>query len=442
MDTPTAPDTLCRDCFFWFDGRQSPRSCPSCGAPRRISHPELRALSIAHIDCDAFYASVEKRDDPTLVDKPVIVGGGRRGVVSAACYVARIHGVRSAMPMFKALALCPDAVVIKPDMQKYGAVGREIREIMRSATPLVEPISIDEAFLDLTGTERLHGGPPAETLVRLVRRIETEVGVTASIGLSYNKFLAKVASDLDKPRGFGLIARADAVAFLAERPVSTIWGVGKSLHAALAKDGLRTIGDLQGMDERTLMTRYGSIGKRLARFSHGQDDRKVDPGGGAKSVSTETTFNEDLRDLDALEPVLWNLAESLSGRLKNASLAGRAVTLKLKTAQFKLITRSKTLPAPTCLADTLFRSARPLLRKEVDGIRSYRLMGIGVADLADAALADPPDLADPDLEKRKRIEAAMDRVRDKLGRDAITKGRGLNADIRQQSPSKSLKEEE
>ena len=277
--------------------------CPACGSPRVLSHPELRSLSIAHLDCDAFYASVEKRDDPSLLDKPVIVGGRHRGVVSAACYVARIYGVRSAMPMFKALDACPHAVVIKPDMKKYAAVGGEIREMMRSITPQVEPLSIDEAFMDLSGTERLHRAPPAETLARLAKHVEETIRVTVSIGLSYNKFLAKVASDLDKPRGFHVIGQAEAIRFLAEQPVSILWGVGKTLQRKLIADGIRTIGDLQPFEETELMRRYGSIGQRLARFSQGRDNRRIEPGSVVKSVSNETTFDADISDVDVLAPL-------------------------------------------------------------------------------------------------------------------------------------------
>jgi DNA polymerase-4 len=430
---------LCRDCLTW-PAPDAGDTCPRCGSPRLIRHAELRSLSIAHIDCDAFYASVEKRDDPSIADKPVIVGGGRRGVVSAACYIARIFGVRSAMPMFKALAACPDAVVIKPDMSKYAAVGQEVRTLMREATPLVEPLSIDEAFLDLTGTERLHKAPPSETLAKLVRRIQDEIGITASIGLSYNKFLAKVASDLDKPRGFSIIGKAEATAFLAPMPASVIWGVGKSLHQKLLNDGLRTIGDLQGMDERELTRRYGSIGTRLSNFSRGIDHRRVEPISTAKSVSNETTFNTDLTSEDDLRPVLWKLCESVSGNLKRKHISGRVVTVKLKTADFKTLTRRTSLAAPTQLADTIFRTALPLLSRELDG-RRYRLLGVGLSELGEESDADPLDLADPDAARRKKAEQAMDQVRERLGRGAIEKGRGFGQTIRPQSPANRIRPE-
>ncbi len=276
---------LCRDCLATDataphparqNGRQDGR-CGECGSPRIVRHPELHDLSIAHIDCDAFYASIEKRDNPSLVNKPVIVGGGRRGVVAAACYVARLYGVRSAMPMFKALEACPDAVVIRPNMAKYREAGLKIREMMQTLTPRVQPLSIDEAFLDLSALDRQRRGSPATALARLVLRIEHDCGVSASIGLSYNKFLAKIASDLNKPRGFAVIGRAEAQAFLASKPVGLLWGVGKALQTRMRRDGLTTIGQLQHRSEAELVARYGSIGSRLFHFSRGEDDRKVTP---------------------------------------------------------------------------------------------------------------------------------------------------------------------
>lgn len=417
---------LCRDCAA--EVPHGSRHCPACAAPRVLSHRELDALSIAHIDCDAFYASVEKRDDPSLLNKPVIVGGGQRGVVSAACYIARIKGVRSAMPMFKALKLCPDATVIRPDMEKYGAVGRQIRELMREITPLVEPLSIDEAFLDLTGTERLHHASPAKSLIRLVNQIAREIGVTASVGLSYNKFLAKLASDIDKPRGFAVIGRGEALAYLDTLPVTRIWGVGKSLHRKLTNDGLHTIGQIRAHDEARLIKRYGAIGQRLARFSHGEDSRIVTPHSLPKNLSAETTFSEDIGDPNTLRKRLWPLCEKVTDRMKTRDLAGRTATLKLKSSQFKTLTRSQALPAPTQLAETLYRAAVPLLDRALAAAPTdskFRLIGIGLSNFTDPLEADPPDLADPDADHRKRIEAVIDEVRDKLGHDAIGKGRSI-----------------
>ena len=410
---------ICRDCAT--RARAAAKRCPACGSPRLMHHVELADLSIAHVDCDAFYASIEKRDNPALKDRPVIVGGGRRGVVSTACYIARISGVRSAMPMFKALAACPDAVVVKPDMRKYQAVGREVRDIMLSLTPQVEPISIDEAFLDLSGTERLHGTLPAETLVGFVLRVEKEIGITVSVGLSHNKFLAKLASDLDKPRGFSVIGRAETRTLLAGLPVNKIWGVGKAFQKKLAADGIHTIGDLQHLEEADLARKYGAMGLRISHLSTGRDERLVNPESGRKSVSAETTFNEDLAEYRPLVSRLRSLSEKVSARLKAADIAGRTITLKLKTDSFRTITRNRQLSDPTCLADTIFKTGAELLGRECDG-RRFRLIGIGVADLCDRDRADPANLLDPDLERRSQAEFAVDSLRERFGKDAVKLG--------------------
>ncbi|MDQ0393070.1 DNA polymerase IV [Labrys monachus] len=409
---------LCRDCLTEAGALDR---CPSCRSPRIVRHPALERLAIAHIDCDAFYAAVEKRDEPSLIDKPVIIGGGRRGVVSTACYVARTFGVRSAMPMFEALRLCPHATVIRPDMEKYVRVGREVREMMLALTPLVEPLSIDEAFLDLTGTERLHGASPARTLLHFARRVESEVGITISIGLSANKFLAKTASDLEKPRGFAVLSPEEAPAFLAPRPISFIWGVGKAGAARYARDGLRTIADLQRAGEADLMRRYGAEGLRLARLAFGRDSRGVDPEGDRKSVSAETTFEHDLASGESLLPILWRLSERVSERLKKASIAGSTVTLKLKSADFRIRTRAKALHEPTRLAARIFEAGKSLLAKETDGTQ-YRLIGIGVTGLVDMSDADRGDLADPQARRLVAAEDAIDAVRAKFGKAAVQKG--------------------
>ncbi len=429
----TGNPALCRDCGARMpaQSRAGRPRCSACGSPRVVSHPELDRLSIAHIDCDAFYASVEKRDNPELLDKPVIVGGGTRGVVSTCCYIARIHGVRSAMPMFKAREACPDAVIIKPDMAKYARVGREIRERMRALTPLVEPLSIDEAFLDMTGTERLHHAPPAETLARLAREIERDIGVTVSVGLAPNKFLAKVASDLDKPRGFSVIGAEEAARFLADRPIGLIWGVGRVFQEKLAADGLRTIGQLQKMEATELARRYGAMGLRLASLAWGRDERRVSPDRETKSVSSETTFNTDISGFTELRAILRRLSEEVSARLKKAELSGRTVTLKLKTADFKTVTRSRSLEDPTQLADRIFRTGENLLRGAADG-RRFRLIGIGVSELADAAHADPDDLVDPAAGQRARAERAIDALRSKFGNQAVELGLTRSGDPRRQ----------
>jgi DNA polymerase-4 len=400
-------------------------ACPVCGSHKLLRHPELDALSIAHIDCDAFFAAIEKRDNPALEDKPVIVGGGQRGVVSTCCYIARLYGVHSAMPMFKALKACPDAVVIKPEHSKYAAEGYRIRDMMRDVTPLVEPLSIDEAFLDLTGTSRLHGASPALTLLRLQRRIREEVGITVSVGLSFNKFLAKTASDLDKPHGFAVIGRAEAPDFLAKRPVRAIYGVGPAFAARLERDGIRTLADIRRHGDRDLARRYGEMGYHLARLARGEDTRRVQPERERKSVSCETTFNADYDDRETLEKQLWRLCVRVSDQMKAKGISGLVVTLKLKSSDFRTRTRRRTLKEPSQLADTLFRVGRELLAPEVDGTR-YRLIGIGFSGLKEA-VGDSGDLLDPNALRRATAERAMDRARAKFGGNAVVKGIGFRA---------------
>jgi DNA polymerase IV len=416
-EAPSGP--FCRDCLTFNDGG-APR-CRACGSPRLLAHAERDRLAIAHIDCDAFFAAVEKRDRPELADRPVIIGGGKRGVVSTACYVARIRGVRSAMPMYKALAACPDAVVIKPDIAKYARVGREVRAMMETLTPLVEPVSIDEAFLDLNGTALLHHAPPAIALARLAARIEREIGITVSVGLSDCKFLAKLASDFNKPRGFTMIGRGEAMALLAGLPVRRIWGVGPAFEAALAKDGITLIGQLQRMELADLMRRYGSMGQRLFHLARGEDERSVSRDHETKSTSAETTFDNDLKHFEDLVPALRALSEEVSARLKSHGQSGRVVTLKLKTPDFKSRTRALSLPDPTQLADRIFRAGLVLLEREADGT-PFRLLGIGISDIEDDSRADPIDLIDAAAAKRASAERAMDRLRDKFGRDAVETG--------------------
>jgi DNA polymerase-4 len=395
--------------------------CCACGSPRLVRHQELETLCVAHIDCDAFYATVEKRDDPSLAAEPVIVGGGKRGVVAAACYVARIYGVRSAMPMFQALRLCPHAKVIRPNMEKYAKVGREVRQLMLALTPAVEPLSIDEAFLDLSGTARLHGMSPAKALARFAAEVENKLRITLSIGLSCNKFLAKVASDLDKPRGFAVLSAHDAPAFLAPKPISFIFGVGAVSAARYARDGLHRIADLQQAGEIELTRRYGEEGRRLSRLSRGIDERKVDAARETKSVSAETTFESDIADFRTLERILWNLTEEVSARLKQKELAGATVTLKLKTADFKIRTRARSLETLTQLAGRIFAAARALLEHETDGTR-FRLLGIGASALDSAAAADPADLVDG---RAALAEHAVDDLRARFGDAVLVRGLGF-----------------
>ena len=382
--------TLCRDCLTLFD--HTLEVCPSCAAVRLISHPELLVLSIAHIDCDSFYASVEKRDRPDLYDKPLIVGRtSGRGVVTTACYNARRYGVHSAMPMFKAMKLCPHAVVIQPDMAKYKQVSQQIRSFFLNATPQIEPVSLDEAYLDLDDKFRLDVRPAAIILADIAQRIEQDVGVSVSIGLSYNKALAKLASDLDKPRGFSAIGRAEARDFLAGLPVEKIHGVGGAAAQRLHEAGIATIAELQQVPDARLTALFGKFGRHLAVCARGEDSRKVTPDRPAKSISNETTFLQDIRALSALTDALLPLCDRVAQRLCTAGLGGSTVVLKLKTADFRILTRNHALPNPTQDSHTIFTWARRLLEKEANG-RAFRLIGIGVADLEDGRHADPPDL--------------------------------------------------
>jgi DNA polymerase-4 len=418
-DTPTG---MCRDCLGDVD--PGLRRCRKCRSPRLYRHPELDLLAIAHLDCDAFYAAVEKRDNPGLRDKPVIVGGGRRGVVATACYVARIYGVRSAMPMFKALSLCPEATVIPPDMEKYARVGRQVRELMLALTPAVEPLSIDEAFLDLSGTARLHGKTPARALAALALEVERAIGITVSIGLSHNKFLAKLASDLDKPRGFAAIGRAETQSFLSGRPVSAIYGVGQVMQRELARAGITRIAELQQLDKRELTRRFGALGTRLYHLARGEDLRVVSSKEDSKSISAETTFDHDIGKVEELARVLWRLAERVSRRAKAEKLAGQTVTLKLKTRDFRLRTRSRSLADATQLAHRMFDAALPLLEREADGTL-FRLIGIGISGLVPVEIDPAYETLDLRLRSKAKAELAMDQLRARFGPAIVGKGRAF-----------------
>jgi len=422
-DEPTAR-AFCRDCLTDHDARTPLLRCPACRSPRLLNHPERDRLAIAHVDCDAFFAAVEKRDTPALADRPVIVGGGKRGVVSTCCYIARTYGVRSAMPMFQALKACPEAVVIKPRMEVYAAVGREIKQRMLALTPLVESLSIDEAFLDLSGTETLHGMSPALTLARFAQAIEREMRLSVSVGLAPNKFLAKIASDLEKPRGFSIIGAAEAAEFLAGKPVGIIWGVGRAMQERLAKDGIRLISDLRRRDEADLFRRYGSEGGRLFRLARGEDQRKVTPSHPIKSISNETTFDQDIADEATLAPILWRLCEKVAFRLKAAQLSSASIHLKLKTGDFRTISRARSGLPPTQLAIRIHEVAHQLLVPELKGTR-YRLIGVGAADLRPAEDADRGDLVDTTVKREVAAAEAIDKLRAKFGRGAVVRGIGM-----------------
>ncbi|MBA3810429.1 MAG: DNA polymerase IV [Caulobacteraceae bacterium] len=412
---------LCRDCL-WFAEVPASR-CPECASPRLLAHPELMTLHIAHLDCDAFYASVEKRDRPELRDRPVIVGGGKRGVVTTACYIARLSGVRSAMPMFKARRLCPEAVILPPDFARYRAASRLILEKLRALTPLVQSLSLDEAWLDLSGTERLHGAAPAIILARLQREIQRDLGLGVSIGLAPNRFLAKVASDLDKPKGFAVIGAEEAERFLAPRPISILPGVGPVFARALEAAGLRKIGDLARTDPHHLADRWGAHGARLADLARGRDTRAVEPDQARKSLSAETTFNDDLIALAALEDRLWPLCDRVARQVRSERIAGRVVTLKLRTADFRIVTRRRTLPRATQTAKTLFAYADDMLKREARG-GAYRLIGVGLSGFVEARSLDG-DLFAAGEGRALKGETAVDRLRARFGPGAVVRARNL-----------------
>ncbi|WP_233425022.1 DNA polymerase IV [Granulibacter bethesdensis] len=410
--------SLCRDCLAAPEGSRC-----ACGSRRIVRHPQLHQLTVAHVDCDAFYASVEKHDRPELAAKPVLVGGGKRGVVAAACYIARMQGVRSAMPMFQALKACPDAVVLPPDFPKYRAAAHRIREMMLALTPLVQPLSIDEAALDLSGTEALHGMSPARVLARFAQQVEAALGVTVSIGLAANRLMAKIAAGRDKPRGFSVIG-ADAAQILASEPVRLLPGIGAAQASRLAAQGIVLLGQLQALDDREARRRLGDDGPALVRRARGEDSRRISPEHDTKSISAETTFEADISDRETLERHLWRMAEKLARRLREQDLAASGIVLKLKTAGFTQRTRSRRLHRPTGLPETLFESARNLLEKETDGT-CFRLIGLGAAPLVSAALADPGDLMDQTSTRRAAARKALDQLRDKFGDRVIQHGRGM-----------------
>jgi DNA polymerase IV len=381
---------LCRDCCELSDPEGD--TCGVCGSPRLVAHAELDSLGIAHIDCDAFYASVEKRDRPDLADIPLIVGHpGGRGVVTTACYIARRFGIHSAMPMFQAVELCPRAAIIPPDMMKYRRVSAGIREIFEAATEIIEPVSLDEAYLDLTPENLLGNETAPQALALISRRIEREIGITVSIGLSANKFLAKLASEMRKPRGYSVIGRAEARRLLHDMPVGKINGVGAVTARKLTASGLLTIGDLQRLSEAELTARFGKLGRRLASFAHGRDDRTVTPHRAAKSISAETTFRTNTASPAELLAYAGPLCERVAAQLARKGKSGGTLVLKMKTADFRIVTRNRRLPHPTQRTDVLMAAARPLIEAEADG-RPFRLIGIGVDNLAPALAADPPDL--------------------------------------------------
>ena len=414
--------SICRECLSTFDSKVL--YCANCESLNLIRLKEIENLDIEHVDCDAFYASIEKRDNPKLKNSAVIIGGGKRGVVATACYLARIKGVRSAMPMYKALKLCPSATIIKPNMSKYRDASRKIQNLMNQLTPLTEPISLDEAFLDLSGTKKLHKKIPAVLLAELSKKINQEVGISVSIGLSYNKFLAKICSDLDKPKGFSLLGRGDSKKFLSSQPVEILWGVGKILKRKLNNDGIKTISQIKELGIKEVINRYGSIGSHIYSLSQGKDLRRVVPQRQIKSISHETTFENDISDKEVLEKKLWSLCEKVSKRSKEKGLGGQTITLKLKTKEFKLISRSCTIDEPTQIGELIFQNSKTLLDREDEKIK-YRLIGVGISNLKDSELCDLYDLINISKTKNAKIEYAIDDIRNKFGKDLIKKGRSI-----------------
>jgi len=380
--------------------------------------------AILHVDMDAFYASVEVRDNPELLGKPVIVGAGpqERGVVSAASYEARRFGVHSAMPSRTAYKLCPHGVFVQPNMQKYGAVSRQIMTILETFTPLIQPVSIDEAFLDVTGSLGLYGD--ALTIAKRIKaEIHAQTGLTASVGVAPNKFLAKLASDLNKPDGLTVITDENKVQMLAPLPAAKIWGVGKVTEKRLHELHLQTIGDIQRMPVEELRQRIGNAAEHLHALALGEDDREVETDGESKSISSEHTFAVDTADLAQIKKSLLEQCEEVGTRLRQEKVAARTVQLKLRYADFTTLTRRRTLAQPTQDEMQLYEVAGQLLSAERITGKRIRLIGIGGSNLVAPALQN--DLFNRSDEKRTRLAKAVDELRGKLGPGAIKRGTSI-----------------
>ncbi len=379
--------------------------------------------TVIHVDMDAFFASVEQRDDPSLRGRPVLVGGhSRRGVVAAASYEARPYGVHSAMPMVKALRLCPDAVVVPGRRERYAEVSREVFAIFRRYTPLVEGLSIDEAFLDVTASRQLFGD--GRTIAERIREeIEAITELTASAGVAPNKFVAKIASDVNKPNGLTVVEQHEVEAFLAPLPVRRMWGVGPKAAKRLEELGLPTFADLQRASEGMLTRELGSWGRVVKGLSRGQDDRPVVTERGAKSISVEQTFEQDLVDHAAIRKALLAQSDRVASRLRAAELAGRTITVKLKYADFRLQTRQLALAEDVRDATTIYETACRLLSK-FDGLeRGVRLVGVGVSGFGDVRVQEELFAAEdaPNMAKRNAVQDAVDSLRSRFGSGAITR---------------------
>ena len=382
---------------------------------------------IIHADMDAFYASVEERDRPELIGKPVIVGGSpeKRGVVSAANYVARKYGVHSAMPAVTARRLCPHGIYLPPRIDYYAEVSRQIRDIFERFTPLVEPLSLDEAFLDVTGSESLFG-PAVEIGRKIKQAIRGELRLVASVGVAPNKFLAKIASDLKKPDALVVVEQDKVQEFLDPLPVERLWGVGRESSKVFQRLGIRTIGQLRQYPLDMLQARFGSSGEHLWNLAHGRDDRSVVPEREAKSISNETTFEHDISDMEVLRAWLVDLVAQVGHRLRRHRLRGRTVHLKVRFADFSLITRSQTLPEPTDITDELWRAVDELLCQRLPtGHLPVRLLGMGVSGLDDTGLVQGMLFDGEEREKRSRVDAVADEIKERFGVGAVLRGSSL-----------------
>jgi DNA polymerase-4 len=377
------------------------------------------SATILHVDLDAFFAAVEQLDDPALRGRPVIVGGlGNRGVVSTASYEARKFGVQSAMPMSRARKACAQAVFLSPRFDRYQEKSGEVMAILQSITPLVEPLSIDEAFLDVGGARRLLGAPE-EIAVLIRRRVHDETGLTISVGVATTKFLAKLASDLAKPDGLLVITPGTERGFLAPLPVTRLWGVGPATRKKLDRMGLRTIGDVAALDESTLQHSLGnSLGAHLHALANNVDDRDVVTDREAKSIGAEETFNADLRDRDACERELVRLTDRACGRMRKESIVARTITLKIRFGNFETRTRARTLPEATDVSTVILATVKELLAEFEVG-RGVRLLGVSLSQLAERPTMQPT----LDLNRRAAVEDAVDLVRDRFGTGAVRPAR-------------------
>lgn len=382
---------------------------------------------ILHCDMDAFYASVEERDRPELVGKPVIVGGApeKRGVVSAANYVARRYGVHSAMPSVIAHRLCPNGIYLPPRISYYAEISKQIRDIFEQFTPLVEPLSLDEAFLDVTGSEQLFGSA-TEIGLRIKQTVRKETGLVVSVGVAPNKFLAKIASDIRKPDGFFVVENVQE--FLDPLPVERLWGVGKQSSKVFEKLGIRTIGQLRQWPIETLESRFGRHGEHLWQLAHGIDDDPVVAEREAKSISHETTFEQDIDDLEILRAFLVELTEQVAWRLRRHGLKGRTVHLKVRFADFSLITRSQTLPEPTDITHELWQTADEMLRHRMPPNRQpIRLIGMGVSGFDTTGLVQRQLFDQDERQRQTDLDAVADQIREKFGSGALRRAAAIGA---------------